>query len=129
MLNSPISPSTPSLGMLMEVRVSVSSLFLVSPFFPMMYLRHKSARESLIQCRWAPLHQVCPASRLTMLQMNLALSWLQATGFPNTRDLHAGGMNACSSMSRTRSRYRGCSQDAACDQPRTKGRCGAVAHN
>lgn len=46
---SPISPSTPGLGMLMEVRVSVSSLFLVSPFFPMMYLEVESARVSLTQ--------------------------------------------------------------------------------
>lgn len=34
----PISPSNPGLGMLIEVRVSVSILFLVSPFFPIMYL-------------------------------------------------------------------------------------------
>lgn len=44
----------------MEVRVSVSSLFLVSPFFPMMYLEAESARVSLTQWHWATLHHVCP---------------------------------------------------------------------
>lgn len=122
LLSSPISPSTPGLGMLMQVRVSVSSLFLVSPFFPMTYLEaQKCERVTHVVVLGRSLSSVSsqqtdhateePGSQLAPGSSVPPASVSLCQRDARTGHLHGQGPQATPGT------------PGACDQPRTMGQC------
>lgn len=120
LLNSPISPSTPGLGMLMQVRVSVSSLFLVSPFFPMMYLEIRKCQRvtHMVSLAWS-------LSSVSTQQINHATREPGSELVPGSSvppDSVISVLEGCT-YSGPWAGPTGYCWDSTCDQPRTMGQC------